>query len=308
MLFRSDGEKLVSGLYAADSNCLVYIEHCDIEKEDIRTCVQKVLAYLTKWQVIAYNPKSRDGVLRHLVVRSSKATGEIQVTLILYKEDARTIKIAKELLNIVPIVSVYISINSDLEAIESFGERTYLLVGQEVITEQIGANKFDLLPTAFFQLNLEQTEKLYNLIGTIANVTKKDKVVDAYCGVGTIGISLANVALEVRGIDSNKEAIINANQNAEKNGYKNANFYCGSVLENLYKWRENGFIPDIIVADPPRLGLELKLINFLQEHPVKKFIYVSCNPATLAKNCNHFQKRYKITAIQPLDKIGRAHV
>ena len=298
---RYDGDKLVTGLYAFDSNRLVYIDKCDVEKEDIRHAVHDVLEYLTKYQVIAYNPKLRDGVLRHIVVRSSEATKEIQVTLILYKDDERTKNIAKDLINLKNIVSVYISINNDLEAIENFGKNTFLLAGKKTILEKIDNLGFELLPTAFFQLNLQQTEKLYNQVVKTARLKGYEKVVDAYCGVGTIGLFLSKHVKEVRGIDTNHESIINANHNIEINSITNAKFYDGDVLSNLTKWHKQGWDCDVLVVDPPRVGLDLKLINYLQEHPVKKIVYVSCNPSTLAKNCNHLQKKYYISQVQPLD-------
>ena len=298
---RYDGEKLVTGLYSFDSNKLVYIENCDVEKEDIRKAVKEICEYLTKYQIIAYSPKSREGVLRHLVVRSSTHTKEIQVTLILYKKDARTIKIAKDLLKLDNIVSVYYTINDDLDSIETFGQDVELIAGKETITEKLGDYEYQLLPTAFFQLNLEQTNKLYNKIAEFANLKGYENVVDGYCGVGTIGLTLTKDAKEVRGVDSNKQAIVNAIGNAQRNFVDNARFYSGNMLVNLVKWAKEGFVPDVLVVDPPRLGMELKLIHYLQEHPVKKLIYVSCNPATLAKNCNHLQKKYSIIKIQPLD-------
>lgn len=298
---RYDGEKLVTGLYSFDSNRLVYIDNCDVEKEDIRKAVREICEYLTKYQIIAYSPKSREGVLRHLVVRSSTHTKEIQVTLILYKKDARTIKIAKDLLKIENVVSVYYTVNDDLESIETFGQDIELIAGKETITEKLGDYEYQLLPTAFFQLNLEQTNKLYNKIAEFANLKGYENVVDGYCGVGTIGLTLSKNAKEVRGVDSNKQAIVNAIGNAQRNFVDNARFYSGNMLVNLVKWSKEGFIPDVLVVDPPRLGMELKLIHYLQEHPVKKLIYVSCNPATLAKNCNHLQKKYSIIKIQPLD-------
>ena len=298
---RYDGETLVTGLYSFDSNKLVYIENCDVEKEDIRKAVKEICEYLTKYQIIAYSPKSREGVLRHLVVRSSTHTKEIQVTLILYKKDARTIKIAKDLLKLDNIVSVYYTINDDLDSIETFGQDVELIAGKETITEKLGDYEYQLLPTAFFQLNLEQTNKLYNKIAEFANLKGYENVVDGYCGVGTIGLTLSKDAKEVRGVDSNKQAIVNAIGNAQRNFVDNARFYSGNMLVNLVKWAKEGFVPDVLVVDPPRLGMELKLIHYLQEHPVKKLIYVSCNPATLAKNCNHLQKKYSIIKIQPLD-------
>ncbi len=298
---RYDGEKLVTGLYAMDTNKLVYIDNCVVEKEDLRTAVDEICKFFTKHQVMAYNPKAKDGVLRHIVARSSKYTGDIQVTLILFKRDQRTINIAKELINIDHIASVYVSINSDLEAIESFGEETFKIAGTDTICEKLGDFKFELLPNAFFQLNLEQTEKLYTEIVKVSKLKGYENVVDGYCGVGTIGMWLSKYAKDIRGVDNNKEAIINAKNNAKLNNVKNAKFYNGSILSYLSKWDKEGFVPDVLVVDPPRLGMELKLINYLQNHPVKKIIYVSCNPSTLAKNCNHLHKQYHILSIQPLD-------
>lgn len=298
---RYDGEKLVTGLYSFDSNKLIYLNDCLIEKKDIREAVDKICEVLTKYQVIAYNPRTQEGVLRHLVVRSSSYTKEIQVTLILYKADQRTIKIAKELIKLPNIVSVYYTVNDDLDALESFGDEVMLIAGKETITEKIGDNEFDLLPTAFMQLNLDQMHVLYEQIEKIANLKGYENVVDGYCGVGTIGLWLSKKAKEVRGVDNNKKAIVNAINNAKRNGVENARFYSGNMLVNLVKWAKEGFVPDVLVVDPPRAGMELKFIHYLQENPVKKIIYVSCNPATLVKNCNHLQKKYVITKIQPVD-------
>lgn len=298
---RYDGEKLVTGLYAQDTNKLVYIDNCIIEKEDLRHIVDLICEHLTKYQVIAFNPKSREGILRHIIARSSSLTNEIQITLVLYKRDQRTINIAKELINFPNVASVYISINNDIDAIENFGKETFLLEGNATIIEQIGDFKFELLPTSFFQLNLEQTNKLYNEVKRVAKISSNENVVDGYCGVGTIGIFLSKDAKEVRGIDNNKEAIVNANNNNKLNNIKNAKFYSGNMLTYLEKWKKEGFTPDVLIVDPPRTGMELKLLNYLQANPINKIVYVSCNPATLAKNCNHLQKFYHILSIQPLD-------
>ncbi len=298
---RFDGEKLVTGLYEENSNRLVYIEECLIEKEDIRQAVQKICDILTRFQVIAYNPKLKDGVLRHIVVRSSTYSNEIQVTLILYKEDQRTIKIAKELIKIPHVESVYYSLNDDLDAIENFGTKTVHVIGKETIEEKIGDLKFNLLPTSFFQLNLEQTKKLYDTVLKLGKFKGYERVLDGYCGVGTIGLWVSQAVTDVRGIDNNKQAIINANNNALNNGIENAKFYFGNMLPHLYQFSKDGWEPDVLIVDPPRSGMDINLLKYLQQHPVSKIIYVSCNPATLAKNCNHLNSKYHILQIQPLD-------
>ncbi|HHU23686.1 MAG: 23S rRNA (uracil(1939)-C(5))-methyltransferase RlmD [Bacilli bacterium] len=298
---RYDGKKLVTGLYAFDSNRLVFIDDCIVEKELVRETVSKICDYLTKSEIIAYEPRAKDGVLRHLVVRESQDSGEVQVTLILFKEDARTIKIAKELINLPNVASVYISINDDPDALENFGEKTTLLAGKPEITEKLGEYYFDLLPTAFFQLNVEQTQKLYEQVAKVAKLTGNEMVVDGYCGVGTIALWLSGQAKEVRGIDLNPEAIKNAKENAIKNKVTNASFYVGNVSGNLQQFEREGFVPDLLVVDPPRTGMDAKLLNYLQNNPVPRIIYVSCNPSTLAKNCSHLQSKYQILSVQPLD-------
>ena len=298
---RFDGERLVTGLYEENTLRLVYIEDCLVEKKDLQKVIKQICDVLTKHQVIAYHPKAGEGVLRHIVVRSSSYSGEIQVTLILYKEDERTIKIAKELIHLPHVASVNYSINNDSDALENFGSPTKLIIGEETITEAIGNYKFKLLPMSFFQLNLAGTTKLYEEIVKIAKFKGSEKVLDAYCGVGTIGLYVSGGVAEVRGIDNNAQAIINANDNAKLNKVTNATFYHGEVLPHLYQFAKKGWTPDVLIVDPPRTGLDLKLINYLQEHPVDKIIYVSCNPATLAKNCNHLSSKYHILNIQPLD-------
>lgn len=298
---RYDGEKIVTGLYGDKSNILIYIDECLVEKEDIRETLKTICNVLTKNQVIAYHPKSKEGVLRHLVVRSSSFTGKIQVTLILFKNDKRTIDIAKKLIGINNVDSVYVSINSNPDSLENFGDEIFKVVGNDTITEKIGKYEFELLPNSFFQLNLVQTEVLYDNIVKYGKFDGSEKVLDAYCGVGTIGLWLSEYVKEVRGIDNNKAAIINAKENVKNNKVDNANYYSGDILALLEKFRKENWVPDVIVVDPPRMGIDLRLLNYLQKNPVKKIIYVSCNPATLAKNCDHLSKEYHILAVQCLD-------
>ncbi len=298
---RYDGNQLVTGLYEENSNRLVYVEDCLIEKSEIRHAVKMICEFLTKHQVIAYNPKAKEGVLRHIIVRHSTFSDKIQVTLVLFKEDQRTLNIAKDLTKIDGIASVYYSVNDDLDSLENFGKKTLHLTGDVVIEEKIGNLKFNLLPTSFFQLNLEQTEKMYNQVKNIGRFKGFEKVIDGYCGVGTIGLWVSDKVVEVRGIDNNLEAIKNANDNAQNNKIENAKFFNGNLLPHFHNFEKHGWTPDVLIVDPPRTGLDIKLINYLQEHPVSKLLYISCNPSTLAKNCNHLSNKYHILSIQPLD-------
>lgn len=130
-----------------------------------------------------------------------------------------------------------------------------------------------------------------------------------YCGIGSIGLYLAHQAKEVRGIDISKESILNAKEFAAMNKITNASFYYGNILPHLNHFTEEGFIPDVLIIDPPRRGVELNILNYIQKNQVKKIIYVSCNPATLVKNLNHLQKNYSIKFVQPIDMFpNTAHV
>jgi len=298
---RFNGEKIVTGLYAKQSNFLVYVDKCLVENELISKATENIRAFLTKHEIIAYNPKVNDGVLRHLIVRGDPSTNQVQVTLVLFKEDNRTKRIASDLLKIESVVSVFISINSDPKSIEIFGNETVYLAGERTVDFKLGEISFSLSPTTFFQLNSDQALVLYDEVKKGAALSGKENVVDGYCGVGAIGLWLSKSAKEVRGIDTNKESIESARETAIRNGVKNATFHTGNLLPHLDRWHKEGFKTDVFIVNPPRSGLDIRFIHYLQEHPVKKLIYVSCNPSTLAKNINHLQSSYKLRYVQPID-------
>jgi 23S rRNA (uracil-5-)-methyltransferase RumA len=159
-----------------------------------------------------------------------------------------------------------------------------------------------LSPRAFFQLNPEQTVKLYNAVREAAGLTGQELVVDAYCGTGTIGLWLAPDAKEVRGIEAIEEAVRDARQNAKQSGLPNTQFYLGRAERLLPQWVREGLRPDVVVVDPPRTGCEQPLLSAIAEAKPPRLVYVSCNPATLAKNCRFLlDAGYRIEWIQPVD-------
>lgn len=294
---RHDGEKVVVGMYAINSNKLVYINDCPIENEKINETRKMILEVLDKEKVDIFNPKDHSGSLRYIVIRAFPNTDDVQVCFVLTKENKRLISVLKKL----PVKSANYSINSDLKSVNIFGDEVVNVNGEKMINGKLGNLNFQISPQAFFQLNTLQTVKLYDQIKIACGLTGKEKVLDCYCGIGSIGMYLADNALEVRGIDTNGEGIENARNFAEINKVKNAKFYKGDVLPHLHQFEKNGFVPDVLVVDPPRKGLELNIINYLQTSKIKKIVYVSCNPSTLAKNINHLQKSYKVQYVQPID-------
>lgn len=298
---RHDGEKVVTGMYAKDSNKMVFIDECLIESELISDAMKSILKYLTKANIDVYNPKFRQGTLRYIVLRGFEDTKEIQATFVLTKEDKRLEKILKDVIKIENIKSVLYTINSDPKSIEIISDKVVLLAGNEKINGTLGKLEFKISPDSFFQLNSSQTIKLYDEVKKAGNFTGNEKVVDLYCGIGSIGLYLADSVEKIYGVDINKANIKNAKEFALNNGIDNAEFFCGNILPHLSKFESEGYKADVLIVDPPRRGMELQVLNYLQKSKIKKIIYVSCNPSTLAKNINHLQRNYKVSYIQPLD-------
>ncbi|MBQ7276428.1 MAG: 23S rRNA (uracil(1939)-C(5))-methyltransferase RlmD [Bacilli bacterium] len=294
---RHDGEKVICGMYAINSNMLVYITDCLIENEKINETRKEILDLFTKENIDVYNPKTHQGSLRYLIIRAFPNQDDVQVTCVLTKMDNKIIKILKN----IKAKSVNYTINSDIKAVEIINSEVINVKGEKEINGKLGDLTFKISPEAFFQLNTLQTVKLYNEIKKACALTKTENVLDLYCGIGSIGMFLASDAKEVRGIDVNKSGIENANSFARINNVKNAKFYSGNILPHLNQFNEEGFRADCVVVDPPRSGMELNVLNYIKKMKYKKIVYVSCNPATLAKNVNHLQSHYKIEYIQPID-------
>ena len=184
---RHDGDNVVVGMYASNSNHLVYISDCLIENETIKKTREYILEFLSSNNIDVYNPKTKTGSLRYLVIRSFSEQ-DVQVTFVLYKEDHKIIK----LLNKINLQSVYYSINSDPKSIEIFGEKLIKIKGHDSINGQLGNLKFKISPKAFFQLNTKKTVVLYDEIKKACGLTGEEKVLDCYCGIGSIGMYIAD--------------------------------------------------------------------------------------------------------------------
>ena len=196
------------------------------------------------------------------------------------------------------VVSVFMSYNEE-DSVLIFGQ-TKKLEGKDTITETIGKYKFELGPDTFFQLNPVQTEKLYDVVKKAAKLSMKETVLDLYCGVGTIGIYLSGLAKRIIGIEQNEISIENAKTNAVINKVRNAEFKAGKVLELLPQTLREEAV-DVLVCDPPRLGLGEYVAKTIAGSGIKRIIYVSCNPATLAKDLAILSNNYQVNSIQPVD-------
>ncbi|AMA74134.1 RNA methyltransferase [Aneurinibacillus sp. XH2] len=302
--------KVIMGLYAADSHRLVDIGDCPIQHPETNRMISAAREALEKLNIPVYNERKRTGVVRTIVARVGFETGEQQLILVTAEDKLpRTKELIAELRMRLPrLTSISQNINKRKTPL-IFGDKTITLWGKEAIDESLGNVKFSLSPRAFFQLNPSQTVKLYNAVKEAAGLTGSELVVDAYCGVGTIALWLAPDARKVRGIEVIPEAVADAKRNAEKSGITNAEFYVGQAEKLLPQWVKRGERPDVIVVDPPRVGCDKALLDAILKAKPKRFVYVSCNPSTLAKNIADLLKEYKLEWVQPVDMFPHtAHV
>jgi 23S rRNA (uracil-5-)-methyltransferase RumA len=303
-------ERVISGLYQLNSHKLVDISTCIVQHPETDKATQIIREILSDLHIPIFDGHTKTPAVRTIVTRIGTKTGQIQVVLITtHKELPKKQLIVDEIKKRLPnVVSIMQNVNPKKTSL-IFGEKTYLLYGEPSITEQLEEFSYELSARAFFQLNPEQTIKLYNEVNKAASLTGEEKVLDAYCGVGTIGLWLGKDAKEVRGMDVIPEAIEDARKNAEKHGMSHFVYETGTAEEWLPKWKKQGWIPDVVVVDPPRSGCDREFLKTIMNIKPKRIVYVSCNPSTLAKDLQTLSPLYKIHHIQPVDMFPMtAHV
>lgn len=293
---------VAAGLYKENSHDLVDLPTCSVQMPVTMTVMRAVVGWLEELAVPIYDEGHNSGIVKTVVVRAAAATGEVQLVFVTNtpkfpKKHQLLMKIADKL---PMVVSVMQNVNIGKTSL-IWGDQTTLLAGKPTITEELDGLAFDLSARAFFQLNPEQTKKLYQLARTALNLAPHETLVDAYSGVGTIGLSLADVAQEVRGMDTIPAAVADANENAKLNGITNAKYEIGEAETLLPQWLASGFAPDAIVVDPPRTGLDDVLIDAILQSAPEKLVYISCNPSTLAQDLRQLTRGYQVDYIQSID-------
>jgi 23S rRNA (uracil1939-C5)-methyltransferase len=302
--------KVIAGLYGANSHRLININECIVQRPETTKVINNVKQILQDLKISIYDERKRKGLVRTIVTRIGVSTGEVQLVLITSKEELpkKDLLIQEVKKRLPEVKSIMQNVNGQKTSL-IFGDKTFTLDGKETIEEVLGDLSFDLSARAFFQLNPTQTVKLYDEVKKEAGLTGKEKIVDAYCGVGTIGLWLADEAGEIRGMDVIEDSIVDANKNAKAKGYDNAHYVVGKAEYWMPKWVKEGWKPDVVVVDPPRTGCDEKLLKTILDVKPKKVVYVSCNPSTLAKDVKILTKLYKVERIQPVDMFPQtAHV
>lgn len=294
---------LVAGFYQQRSHEIIDMEACMIQQEKNDEVVQAVKRICEKYGVRAYDEKSHKGTIRHIMARYGVVTGEIMVVLITRTSElSHKAKLVEEIVREIPgAKSVVQNINTKRTNV-IFGDETNVLWGEEYIYDSIGDIKFAISARSFYQVNPEQTKVLYDKALEYAGLTGEESVIDAYCGIGTISLFLAQKAKKVFGVEIVPEAIEDAKRNAELNGIKNAEFAVGEAEVVIPQWKKDGNTAEVIVVDPPRKGCDDALLQTIIEMKPERVVYVSCNPATLARDLRVLEDGgFKTVEVQPVD-------
>ena len=278
------------------------VERCWLTTDGGNAIRNAVRAWAREERLVAYDQAEQNGYLRHLVVREGRNTGQVLVQLVTAAgEKFDTGQFVDVLRRFAEVRSIHWSVNNSAAEVTNLPTR--LLWGEEAIEEELCGLRFRVRPNAFLQTNTRMAERIYALAREFAALTGRETVYDLYCGIGTIGLTLAADALTVWGIDVSEESIACALENADLNGITNAAFFAGNVGQSLEELRERTGDPDVVVVDPPRAGLAGKALRRLGEIGAPRIVYVSCNPTTLASDSKRLRLDYgyELVRARPVD-------
>ncbi|HGC8598108.1 TPA: 23S rRNA (uracil(1939)-C(5))-methyltransferase RlmD [Streptococcus agalactiae] len=296
---RSFGGNVKAGLYAQGTHRLIDIKDCLVQDSLTQEMINRVAELLGKYKLPIYNERKIAGV-RTVMIRRAQASGEVQLIFITSKRldfDDVVIELVREFPESKTVaVNINASKTSDI-----YGQITEVIWGQESINEEVLDYGFSLSPRAFYQLNPKQTQILYSEAVKALDVKEDDDLIDAYCGVGTIGLAFAGKVKSVRGMDIIPEAIQDAKENALYMGFTNTHYEAGKAEDIIPRWYSEGFRANALIVDPPRTGLDDKLLNTILKMPPEKMVYVSCNTSTLARDLVTLTKVYHVHYIQSVD-------
>ena len=294
---KSTNDGLVSGMYEPQSNRFVMVEDCVVHEVGLETIKKEVLKILNRYHVKSYDQKRSKG-LRYLIIRGFN--DQYQCTLV-SGDDEFSQTMLDQLAKIDHLVSINQSINTQKDGYELFGRKITLLRGKPTIEVRLGEYRYQLSPRAFFQLNVEQALQIYRHVAK--QIKKDDVVIDAYSGIGSMTMFLQAQAKKVIGIENNSDAVYDANVTASINKVNNCRFMTGDAATQLAQITSNEKV-NVLVLNPPRSGLSDTMLNSIIEAKIKKIVYVSCNPSTLAKNLDVLLKYYTIDDITPFDMFS----
>ena len=293
---------IVSGFYRSGTHKIIPVDKCWIEDSRAEIIISKIKTLMKEFHYDPYNEDTRTGLIRHILIRTSKHYEEVMVTLVTNKDEFKgKNNFVKELARRCPMIKSIIQNINTRDTNVILGEKERVLYGPKTIKDSILGVDFLISSKSFFQVNPEQVEELYKTAISYGNLQENEEIFDAYCGIGTISLCASKYVKKVVGVEIVKDAIIDANKNAKLNKISNAEFICGDAGIELEKMVQNGVKFSTVFVDPPRKGLDEKFISKLLELKPKKIVYVSCDPETLARDVAILSSKYEILKVQPVD-------
>ena len=294
---------IVSGTYEAKTHRVVPVENCLIEDKKSQEIIRTIRGMLKSFKIRTYDENTGYGLLRHVLIRRGFSTGEIMVVLVtgspIFPSKNNFVKALRKAHP--EITTVVLNVN-DRQTSMVLGDREKPIFGPGFIKDRLCGCMFRISPKSFYQVNPVQTEILYQTAIDYAGLTGKETVIDAYCGIGTIGLIAAKKAGKVIGVELNKDAVKDARINAKENKITNVAFYQGDAGRFMVEMAAKGEKADVVFMDPPRAGSDERFLSSVVKLSPKKVIYISCNPETLARDLKYLTKHhYKVEKIQPVD-------
>lgn len=297
---------IICGTYEAKTHKVVPIEECMIEDKISQEIIRTIRDMLKSFRIKTYDEDTGYGLLRHVLVRRGFFTDEIMVVLVIgspiFPSKNNFVKALRK--KYPQITTVVLNVN-DKKTSMVLGERDIVIYGKGYIRDTLCGCTFRISPQSFYQVNPVQTEILYKTAIEYAGLGRKETVIDAYCGIGTIGLVAAKRAKNVIGVELNPDAVRDARINAKENKITNARFYQGDAGEFMENMAENGEHADVVFMDPPRTGSDKKFMSSVIKLNPSRIVYISCGPETLARDLEYLTKHgYDVRKIQPVDMFS----
>ncbi len=306
--FKEKKGKLKYGFYKEDSHDIIPFTHCLIQSnlaDEILSCIKELMI---KFKISAYDEDKRSGVIRHVLIRVGVHTNEAMVVLVTNEINFHNRKmLVKEILKNFPSVKTIVQNINVRDTNVILGEKEFILFGKGYIEDSLLDVKFKISSKSFYQVNPMQTEVLYSKAIELANLNKNHVVLDAYCGIGTIGLLASKHVKHVVGVEIVKQAIIDAKNNAHLNNINNAEFICDDASKFMVDLAKTNEKMDVVFLDPPRKGLDKPLIESLLKLKPETIVYISCNPSTLARDLASLKEDYDIKKVQPVDMFPHTY-
>ena len=298
-----------TGFFRKNSHDLMPIEDFYIQDPVIDQVVLALRDLIRRFDLKPYDEKEQSGLIRNLVVRRGHYSGEIMVILVTTRPKVfRVDQLIEQLIKQFPAIKSVMQNINDQNTNAIFGKEWRVLYGQDYITDQMLGNSFQISGPAFYQVNTEMAEKLYQTAIDFAELREDDVVIDAYSGIGTIGLSVAKHVKEVYGVEVIPEAVENSQKNAELNGISNAHYVCDTAENAMKNWLKEGIQPTVILVDPPRKGLTESFIKASAQTGADRIAYISCNVATMARDIKLYQELgYELRKVKPVDLFPQTH-